>query len=184
MAVGEAASSANFPLEPLFNKSSNTEEIDDIWTYFTLDIPRGAAGRNIHIRLSADVKISYEVYARFGGLPSVDSWDYYYVNKTRKSEQSMFFMLYDSSDNKIDFYIIYAREGTWGLGLRRLYTSGDSLKAQTVMSISLEGCPKQCSSHGDCKYSFDASGLTSYRFILIPLLVLILLILFTFQLFV
>ncbi|XP_020216622.1 uncharacterized protein LOC109800257 [Cajanus cajan] len=164
VSAGEGASSANFPLEPLLNKSSNAGDTDEIWTYFTLDIPRGAAGRNIHIRLSANVKINYEVYAKFGGLPSLDSWDYYYANRTRRSEQSMFFMLYDSSDDKIDFYIIYAREGTWGLGLRHLDTSSDSLKAQTVMSISLEGCPKECSSHGDCKYSFDASGLTSYSF--------------------
>ncbi|CAJ1950171.1 unnamed protein product [Sphenostylis stenocarpa] len=164
VADGVKASAANFPLEPLLTTSSHSGKTDDIWTYFTLDIPRGAAGRNIHIRLSADVKISYEVYARFGGLPSRDNWDYYYANRTRKSEQSMFFMLYDSSDDKIDFYIIYAREGTWGLGLRHLYTSSDSMKAQTVMSISLEGCPKQCSSNGDCKYSFDASGLTSFSF--------------------
>ncbi|KAK7292702.1 hypothetical protein RJT34_15554 [Clitoria ternatea] len=164
VAADEGASSANFPLEPLSNKSSNTGETDEIWTYFTLDIPRGAAGRNIHIRLSADVKINYEVYARFGGLPSLDSWDYYYANQTRKSEQSMFFMLYDASNDKIDFYIIYAREGTWGLGLKHLNTSSDSLKEKTLMSISLEGCPKQCSSHGDCKYSFDSSGLTSYSF--------------------
>ncbi|KAL2325897.1 hypothetical protein Fmac_024955 [Flemingia macrophylla] len=162
--VGEEVYSANFPLEPLLNKSSNARETDDIWTYFTLDIPHGAAGRNIHIKLLADVKINYEVYAKFGGLPSLDFWDYYYANRTQKSEQSMFFMLYDSSDEKIDFYIIYAREGTWGLGLRHLDTSSDSLTVQTVMSISLEGCPKQCSSHGDCKYSFDASGLTSYSF--------------------
>ncbi|KAG2380315.1 uncharacterized protein HKW66_Vig0170940 [Vigna angularis] len=138
VAGGEGASSANFPLEPLLNKSSNEGKNDDIWTYFTLDIPRGAAGRNIHIRLSADVKISYEVYARFGGLPSLDNWDYYYANRTRKSDQSMFFMLYDSSDDKIDFYIIYAREGTWGLGLRHLYTSSDSMKAQTSIFCSCD----------------------------------------------
>ncbi|KAE9595498.1 hypothetical protein Lalb_Chr17g0339421 [Lupinus albus] len=162
--IGEGASSANFPLEPLLNNSSNGGETDDIWTYFTLDIPRGAAGRNIHIRLSSDVKINYEVYARFGGLPSLGSWDYYYANKTRKSDQSMFFMLYHSSEDNVDFYIIYAREGTWGFGLRHLNTSDDSSKGQTAMSLSLEGCPKGCSSHGDCRYSFDASGLTSYSF--------------------
>ena len=93
-------------------------------------------------------------------------------------------MLYDSSDDEIDFYIIYAREGTWGIGLRHLYIGSDSLKAQTVMSISLEGCPKQCSSHGDCKYSFDASGLTSYRFMLNPFLIVNSLVLVTFHLFV
>ncbi|XP_019432989.1 PREDICTED: uncharacterized protein LOC109339912 [Lupinus angustifolius] len=162
--IGEGASSANFPLEPLLNNSSNEGQTDGIWTYFTLDIPRGAAGRNIHIRLSSDVKIRYEVYARFGGLPSLDNWDYYYANKTRKSDQSMFFMLYHSSDDNVDFYIIYAREGKWGFGLRHVNTSGYSSKGQTAMSLSLEGCPKGCSSHGECRYSFDASGLTSYSF--------------------
>ncbi|KAI4328818.1 hypothetical protein L6164_021144 [Bauhinia variegata] len=161
--VGEVSSnSANFPLEPLLSNSSYNGE--DIWTYFLLDIPRGAAGGNIHIRLSSDVKISYEVYARFGGLPSIDIWDYYYANKTRRSDQSMFFTLYDSSDDKVDFYIIYAREGTWGFGLKHLNTSTTTSKGQTVMSLSLERCPKRCSSHGSCKFSFDASGLTSYSF--------------------
>ncbi|KAL1366920.1 hypothetical protein HN51_020974 [Arachis hypogaea] len=160
----EMAESANFPLEPLSNNTMNQGGTDNIWTYFILDIPRGAAGRNIHVRLSSDVKINYEFYARFGGLPSLESWDYYYANKTRKSDESAFFMLYSSKDDNVDFYIIYAREGTWGFGLRHLNASGNSLKAQTAMSISLEGCPKHCSSHGDCRYSFDASGLTSYSF--------------------
>lgn len=156
-------------------------ESGNIWTFFLLDIPRGAAGGNIHIQLSSDVNISYEVYARFGGLPSLNSWDYYYVNKTRRSETSMFFMLYDSSDDKVNFYIMYAREGTWGFGLRYLNTSSNPAKGPTIMSLSLERCPKRCSSHGDCKFSFDASGLTSYRFILSSLLVLNLSVVFTFH---
>ncbi|KAL5167074.1 Transmembrane protein 8B [Glycine soja] len=161
---GASYDSANFPLEPLLDDSSYSGEPDNIWTYFLLNIPRGAAGGNIHIQLSSDMKISYEVYARFGGLPSLDSWDYYYANKTRRSDPSMFFTLYDSSDNKVNFYIMYAREGTWGIGLRHLNTSSDSMKGLTIMSISLERCPKRCSSHGECKFSFDASGLTSYSF--------------------
>ncbi|XP_054782819.1 uncharacterized protein LOC129290138 isoform X1 [Prosopis cineraria] len=156
--------SAIFPLEPLLSNPSYVGQPDNTWTYFLLDIPHGAAGGNIHIRLSSDSKISYEVYARFGGLPSLDNWDYYYANKTRRSDPSMFFVLYESSDDKIDFYIIYAREGMWGFGLRHLNTSTVSSKGQTVMSLSLERCPKRCSSHGDCKFSFDASGLTSYSF--------------------
>ncbi|KAI9110160.1 hypothetical protein K1719_019201 [Acacia pycnantha] len=156
--------SANFPLQPLLSNSSRIGEPDNTWTYFLLDIPSGAAGGNIHIRLSSDSKISYEVYARFGGLPSLDNWDYYYANKTRRSDPSMFFVLYESSDDKIDFYIIYAREGTWGFGLRHLNTSIVSSKGQTDMSLSLERCPRRCSSHGSCKFSFDASGLTSYSF--------------------
>ena len=37
-----------------------------------------------------------------------------------------FFTLYDSSDDKVDFYILYAKEGTWGFGLRHLNTSSGS----------------------------------------------------------
>ncbi|GMY23698.1 transmembrane protein 8b [Fagus crenata] len=158
------SNAANFPLEPLLSNSSYGGKPDDIWTYFLLEIPRGAAGSNIHIRLTSDAEINYEVYARFGGLPSIDSWDYYYANSTRSSDGSMFFMLSNSSKEKIDFYILYVREGIWGFGLRHLNTSSSASKDQTIMSVSLERCPKRCSSHGDCRLAFDASGLTSYSF--------------------
>ncbi|KAK4593780.1 hypothetical protein RGQ29_017752 [Quercus rubra] len=156
--------SANFPLEPLLSNSSYGEKPDDIWTYFLSEIPRGAAGGNIHIQLTSDTEINYEVYARFGGLPSIDIWDYFYANSTRSSDGSMFFMMNNSSKEKVDFYILYAREGIWGFGLRHLNTSSSASKDVIIMSISLERCPKSCSSHGDCKLGFDASGLTSYSF--------------------
>ncbi|KAE7999470.1 hypothetical protein FH972_003897 [Carpinus fangiana] len=159
-----SSESANFPLEPLVSNSSYDGKPDDIWTYFLLDIPRGAAGGNIHIRLTSDTDIDYEVYARFGGLPSLDSWDYYYANSTRSSDGSMFFMLYNSSQEKVDFYLLYVREGTWGFGLRYLNATSSATKDQTIMSVSLERCPKRCSSHGECRVAFDASGLTSYSF--------------------
>ncbi|KAJ7962425.1 putative Transmembrane protein [Quillaja saponaria] len=159
-----SSDNANFPLEPLLSNSSYGGEPDNIWTYFLLDIPRGAAGGNVHIRLTSDARINYEVYARFGGLPSLDSRDYYYANKTSSSHDSMFFMLSNSSEGKVDFYMVYAREGTWGFGLRHRNTTTDSSKDQTLMSLSIERCPKRCSSHGECKFSFDASGLTSYSF--------------------
>lgn len=159
-----SADSANFPLEPLVSNSSYGEKPDDIWTYFLLDVPRGAAGGNIHIRMTSDTNVDYEVYARFGGLPSLDSWDYYYANSTRSSDGSMFFMLYNSSKEKVDFYLLYVREGTWGFGLRHLNATSSAAKDQTIMSVSLERCPKRCSSHGECRVAFDASGLTSYSF--------------------
>lgn len=135
------------------------------WAYFILDVPRGAAGGNLHIRLTSDVRIRYEIYARFGGWPSLDSWDYYYANKTRNSDGSMFFKLYNSSEDKVDFYILYIREGTWTFGLRYLNASAAGSRDQTTMSVSLERCPKRCSLHGECKLALDASGLTSYRFL-------------------
>ncbi|CAL9007298.1 unnamed protein product [Prunus brigantina] len=156
--------SANFPLDSLLTNSSLHGEPDETWTYFILDIPRGAAGGNIHIRLASDAKINYEVYARFGGLPSLTSWDYYFANKTSSSVGSMFFNLYNSSENKVDFYILYIREGTWGFGLRHLNTTSGVSKFQTTMSISLERCPRRCSSHGRCDTSLDVSGLTTYSY--------------------
>lgn len=160
-----SSNSANFLLEPLISNISSGE-LNNTWTYFLLDIPHGAAGGNIHVRLSSDTKINYEIYARFGGLPSLYSWDYYYANKTSSSDGSMFIKMYNSSEEKIDFYILYAREGTWSFGLR--YVISSSSKDQTTMSLSLERCPRRCSSHGDCKSALDASGLTTYRFCSFP----------------
>lgn len=129
-----------------------------------MDIPHGAAAGNIHIRLTSDVKINYEIYARFGALPTQDTWDYFYANKTSSSDGSMFFMLSNSSEESINFYILYAREGPWNFGLKHLNSSSSTSAAQTTMSISLERCPKRCSSHGQCQSAVDASGLTFYRF--------------------
>ncbi|XVF22511.1 hypothetical protein REPUB_Repub12eG0178900 [Reevesia pubescens] len=154
---------ANFLLEPLLSNYSFGRGLDT-WTYFLLDVPHGAAGGNLHVRLTSDRKINYEIYARNGGLPSLVNWDYYYVNKTSSSHGSMFFVLYNSSEEKVDFYILYVREGIWNIALRHLNSTGGTSSGQTTMSISLERCPKRCSYHGDCKSALDASGLTSYSF--------------------
>ncbi|CAF2303508.1 unnamed protein product [Brassica napus] len=152
-----SGSSTGFPL-----KSDTTT-----WTYFLMNIPQGGAGGHIHFRLTSHSTTQYEVYLRFGGLPTVDDHDYYYVNQTSAS-RSTFFSLYNSSQEKIDFYILYAREGTWSLGLRKLSDSTPATTASkgpsTLVSLSLERCPRGCSSHGNCRYAFDASGLTSYSF--------------------
>ncbi|KAL1157439.1 hypothetical protein V6Z11_A08G155100 [Gossypium hirsutum] len=153
---------ANFLLEPLLSNYSFGGL--DTWTYFILDIPHGAAGGNLHIRLTSDRKLNYEIYVRNGGLPSLVNWDYYYVNKTSNSHGSMFFALYSSSEEKADFYILYVSEGTWNIALRNLNSTDGTSNRQTTMSVSLERCPKRCSYHGDCKSALDASGLTSYSF--------------------
>lgn len=158
--------SANFALEPLLSNSSYEGNNDVGWTYFLVDIPPGAAGGNIHIRIQSDVKINYEIYARYGGFPSLGSWDYYYLNNTRSSNGSMFFKVYDSTEKSISFYILYIREGTWCFGLRHLTSVNNGSLDPTTMSISLERCPRKCSFHGTCQSLLDTSGLTLYRFIL------------------
>ncbi|KAF5197317.1 transmembrane protein-like protein [Thalictrum thalictroides] len=162
--IGETISlaSSKFLLEPLLSKSSFGEYA---WTYFVLDIPHGAAGGNIHVQLSSDDVLNYEIYSRVGGLPSLNSWDYYYSNKTSSSNGSIFFKLYDASEYAVNFYILYPKEGTWSFGLRHPVHSAGSSKHQTFMSIHSERCPNGCSSpHGTCHNSMDASGLTLYSY--------------------
>nr|XP_029123003.1 uncharacterized protein LOC105053587 isoform X2 [Elaeis guineensis] len=149
---------SDFPLEHLLSNSSVEQSG---WTYFFLDIPNGAAGANMHVQLTSDSKINYEIYSRFGGLPSIDSWDYY-VNSTTSSNGSMFLALNDSSGKKIEFYILYAREGTWCFGLK--HPLDNHFKYQTTMSISLDGCPNHCNHNGACHSSIDESGLTIYSY--------------------
>lgn len=151
-------------MEPLLSNYSYGENSTVAWTYFLLEIPYGAVGGNIHIRLTSDSKISKEIYARYGGLPSLDNWDYYYANTTSSSSNnSMFFKLYDSTEETVSFYILYVRGGTWSFGLRHLGPTDNASKDQTSMSISLERCPRRCSSHGTCQSVLDASGLSLYR---------------------
>ncbi|KAI3444514.1 hypothetical protein Pfo_001179 [Paulownia fortunei] len=157
-----SSASPKFPLEPLLSNFSTGENSYDAWTFFVLDIPYAATGGNIHILLTADTKINFELYARYGGLPSLSSWDYFYANSTSSSNGSMFFKLYDSSKETINFYILYVRGGTWSFGLRQLNPAGST--SQTVISLSLERCPEKCSSHGTCQSVLDTSGLTLYSY--------------------
>lgn len=157
-----SSGSASFPLGHLL---SNSSDGDYTWTFFLLDVPDGAAGGNIHVRVASEAKISGEIYARYGGFPSLSNWDYFYANSTSNSNGSMFFKLYDASDKSVSFYIIYARGGTWSFGLRLPISNRHSSVVETIMSISLERCPEKCSSRGACKSVLDSSGLTFYRFV-------------------
>ncbi|KAL8138493.1 hypothetical protein V2J09_004494, partial [Rumex salicifolius] len=157
--------SANFPLEPFLSNSSTRNSSQVAWTYFTLDIPHGAAGGNMHVRLNSNNEINYEIYARFGGLPSHDIWDYFYVSKSNNSDGSMFFMANNSSKEVVDFYILFIREGTWNLGIKQSDSSNRVSSDETEMFISLERCPNKCSSpHGSCTNFMDESGLAVYSY--------------------
>lgn len=159
--------SGNFVLEPLLSNSSYGGNSNDYWTYFVVNVPSGAAGGNMHIRLSSDVKIEYQIYAKYGGLSSPDSWDYFYVNATSSSNGSMFFKLYDSTEEAINFYILYIKGGIWSFAVRNPGPPKTFSGSETTMSISFERCPKGCySPHGTCQNAMDASGLTLYRSII------------------
>ncbi|EHA8592598.1 putative Transmembrane protein [Cocos nucifera] len=149
---------SDFYLDQLLSNSSVEQSG---WTYFLLDIPHGAAGANMHILLTSDTKVNYEIYSRFGGLPSADSWDYH-ANGTSNKSSSTFLALNDLSGKRIEFYILYPREGTWCIGLK--HPLGNHYKHQTAMSISLDGCPGRCNQNGACRTLIDESGLTFYSY--------------------
>ncbi|KAL2892156.1 Transmembrane protein 8B [Bienertia sinuspersici] len=160
-----SSDSANFPLGPLLSNSTLGRNLGITWTYFVLDIPAGAGGGNLHFRLTSNERVGNEIYLRYGGLPTADIWDFYYVNHMNSSDGTMSFLLYNSSKAMVDFYVLYAREGTWGFGLKHLNTFDSASLEQTAVSISLERCPKKCSApHGTCQNFVDESGLTLYSY--------------------
>ncbi|KAK9074259.1 hypothetical protein SSX86_006856 [Deinandra increscens subsp. villosa] len=163
-----SSNSANFPLEPLLSNLSlgQSQSQNFGWTYFVVDIPSGASGGSIHIRLNSDKKINHEIYTSYGGLPFEDKWDYFYANLTSNSNGSMFFKLYDSDEKSISFYIVYVRGGTWGIGVKHSASNSNAAESQsqTTMSISVERCPRRCSSHGTCQNIVEMSGLSLYSY--------------------
>ncbi|XWS49975.1 hypothetical protein CRYUN_Cryun12cG0048600 [Craigia yunnanensis] len=156
--------STDFSVEPLLSKTSQSDDLGHVWTYFLVHTSDGAAGKNIHVQLTSDVENFYELFIRFGGLPFLEIWDYYYLNQTLSSTSTnhSIFKLYDSDGKKINIYILYAREGPWIFGLRNPVFISSTPLPQTTMSISVEECVNQCSKHGTCQPYEDAIGSTSY----------------------
>ncbi|KAG0457476.1 hypothetical protein HPP92_022633 [Vanilla planifolia] len=148
---------ANFRLD---YRLSNSSADNVAWTSFFFDVPHGAAGSNLHVQLTSDKVVNYEIYSRYGGMASIDTWDFY-VNSKNNSNGSMILTSNDISKGRLEFYLLYVREGLWNLVLKHASDIGEH---QSTMSISLVGCPKHCSSNGQCHYSIDESGLTFYSF--------------------
>lgn len=147
----------NFQLDHMLSNSS----VDNVtWTYFFLDVPHGAAGSNLHVQLVSEKNAFYEIYSRYGGAASIDNWDFY-VNSTSNISGSMILTSSDLSKGRTDFYILSVREGIWSFGVRCVNDIGEH---ESSMSISLEGCAKDCSSKGKCHYSVDESGLAFFSY--------------------
>jgi hypothetical protein len=154
---GASLEDNRFSLEQLLSNSSSEQFA---WTYFFLDVPQGSAGALIHVQLKSDRELNYQLYSKYGGLPSNDSWDYY-ASRTRSSNGSIFFSLQNTTNSDMDLSIFYAKEGTWCFAVKHPNYKGNS---QTYMSISLQGCHRNCNQKGACHSSVDESGLTFYSF--------------------
>ncbi|CAI9094119.1 OLC1v1029804C4 [Oldenlandia corymbosa var. corymbosa] len=154
----------NLHLEPMLSNTSYGigTESDFAWTYFDIDVPRDAIGKNIHIELIANVSINYQLFIRFNGLPSESNWDYFYLSQSSHSDNgSSMFKLYKRSERRVDAYLLYPNEGLWTLGLMHPVQSNPNLR--TELSLSVENCPNQCSNHGSCEFNGD-QGPTGFRY--------------------
>ncbi|XP_051147242.1 uncharacterized protein LOC127262553 [Andrographis paniculata] len=154
--------SAFFHLEPLLSSFSHGDSHNGSWTFFILDIPSGSALGNIHLHLTSNLMQNYEIYARYGGLPSLTSWDYFYATRTNSNNGSTYLKIYESTEDTVSFYILYARVGTWYFGIRQLNPTDAS--SNTAISLSIESCPNKCSSFGRCLSRLDAGGLILYSY--------------------
>lgn len=154
---GTKFSSIHLPLRKTFQE----ENFGYPWTYFFTEVPEDVSSRNIRIEIVSNTSIEYELYARLGGLPSVEVYDYYYANQSSNSNNGLsLFKVYVSSNQRVKFDIINAQEGNWSFGLIRRQNSMINSVSQTNLSISRESCPDDCSGYGKCS---DISALTSYR---------------------
>ncbi|XP_021725472.1 uncharacterized protein LOC110692735 [Chenopodium quinoa] len=155
---GTKLSSISFP-----QRISLQEDNKDYpWTYFFVEVPSNASSRNIIIDIVSNTSIEYELYARFGGLPSLKVYDYYYANQSSNSNNGLsLFKAYLSSNQRVKFDIVNAQEGKWSFGLIRRPNFMKNLESQTELFISLESCADSCSGYGTCK---DVDALRSCSF--------------------
>jgi len=158
-----SSNSTYFSLDPFLSKSAYGDRSDYAWTYFLLHSTIDTEGNNLNIQLRTDTKLSYELYVRFCGLPSLNVWDYSYLNQRSSCNSSSMFKLYATSQETINLYILYPKTGLWTIGLRHPVAINNSLSTQTTMFISSKSCPNRCSDHGECVYSEDATQSTYYR---------------------
>ncbi|KAJ3682515.1 hypothetical protein LUZ60_015088 [Juncus effusus] len=149
--------SSSFPLQNLLtNYSSNSSQ----YTIFFLNIPNGAAGSLIHVSIkSIELNNNFELFAKFGGLPLNNSYDYYSIGNTVNGNPVI--LSYNGTGN-LEMFIVYAREGIWSFALK--HPDLKYLRTSPYMYVSLIGCYKGCSDNGACKYSVDESGLTFYSY--------------------
>ncbi|PWA97016.1 EGF-like domain-containing protein [Artemisia annua] len=115
------------------------------WRYIRVDLPTSFS--SMTVALESDVKLNknYVKKANLYSLPII--------------------CVREGSPPLPDVYntSLTGLGGTWCFGIKHL-TSSRTSQSQTTMSISVERCPRKCSSHGTCQDVVEMSGLAIYSY--------------------
>ena len=93
---------------PWFSLSNMTHignETSGNWTYFFVEVPRGASGAVLSVQLRHVIKATMSVYARLEGFATPEHWDISVVNVGEKKNQ------------QVSLDLVYPAEGTWCIGV-------------------------------------------------------------------
>jgi hypothetical protein len=97
------------------------------WTYFFVEVPRGASGAVLSVQLRHVVQGTMSVYARLEGFATPENWD---VNVTNVGQKK---------NNELSLDLVYPAEGTWCIGVH--YAKHFAFGNET----SLKDIPQQAS---------------------------------------
>lgn len=97
------------------------------WTYFFMEVPRGAAGAVLSVQLRHVVQATMSIYARLEGIATPEHWDFKMMNirennssrrrgrrRRRTSSQGSFSQV---KNNKLSLDLLYPAEGIWCIGV-------------------------------------------------------------------
>uniref|UniRef100_A0A7I3ZYL1 EGF-like domain-containing protein n=1 Tax=Physcomitrium patens TaxID=3218 RepID=A0A7I3ZYL1_PHYPA len=76
------------------------------WTFFFMEVPRGASGAVLSVKLRHGVHATSTVYARWEGLATLDNWDVKVVNSEEKGDV-----------DELSLDLVYPAEGIWCIGV-------------------------------------------------------------------
>ncbi|KAF3958938.1 hypothetical protein CMV_016201 [Castanea mollissima] len=103
------------------------------------------------------------VYLPDRGNVSSESVDFYlepYLSKSSYGNAH-------GSDYGWTYFLLYTEQGTeglWIIGLRHPVDLNNQSSPQTMMTISTDSCPNQCSGHGKCVFKKDLSESADYSY--------------------
>ena len=129
-----------FPMSssPAGNSSSGS------WAYYVVEVPRGAAGAVLSLKLRHATSVTAELYARLEGFPTLHHWDVRAKNLKveinpgagRSSHlETQKQLAHSGKSTEVSLHMVYPVEGVWCVGIHYLSSAVSSLSISAEESI-------------------------------------------------